>query len=452
MVGIRVQKQAVRTMRVLVPVAFVISTLAALAIASHAAQAAPTKTRAVTPAMGSFLNFVHSNHAIGRGPGGNPYTSQQQILPDPRMLIQNAAGQRGVNPIINGPVSGNNTSPGVIPTPTPVPTTSSSAIINGNSVSASSSVPGTGPVMPAGSSPSAPMFSGTTSRYVVQADLNNQYQLAQEGCNQSANGEMGVVILDFGQPWRTDQGAYGTLITDHPDASHFVSMNTIASEAEEFLWGYWQCATGNEALALGIGTNNAGSRFDAEHGYAWAVMVNTVNGWIGQENFQSREYAAAASDIELEYNSASATENWVNSYISAAQSVYFDYGDASGCPTTDTPTNQPCSHNWMQSDVLAVASGNGDGVAFPEIYNTTGSQARQWQSLSYLAHMAAGPDALPILGLLTQYGACHSSGRTCDPTTDNTPQQAWQEFYSVLNSSQVTAQPLPFVSDITWDS
>ena len=106
----------------------------------------------------------------------------------------------------------------------------------------------------------------------------------------------------------------------------------------------------------------------------------------------------------------------------------------------------------MQSDVLTVASGNGDGIAFPEIYNTVGAQAQEWQSLSYLAHIVAGPDALPILGLLTQYGACHSSGRTCDPTTDNTPQQGWQEFSSTLNNSQVTAQPLPFVSDITWDS
>lgn len=446
----RIQKHVMRAARVFIPVAFMISTLAALAVAAHAAQATPARTRAVTPTMISFLNFLHSNHAVGRGPGGTPYTTQQQILPDPRVLMQNAQKQHAVNPFMNGPVSGNNASSAVTPTQTPA--ISSSAIIHGNTVSANSSVPGAGTGAVAGNGSSAPMFSGTASHYVVQADLDNQYQLAQDGCDQSASGQTGVVILDFGQPWRTDQGVYGTLVPDHPDAAHFVSMNTIASESEEFLWGYWQCATGNEALALGIGTNNAGSRFDAEHGYAWAVMVNMVNGWIAQQNFQSREYAAGASDIEVEYNSAIATENWVQSYVSAAQSVYFDFGDANGCPLTDSSTNQPCAHNWMQSDIVSVAAGGGDGVAFPEIYNTSGSEARQWQSLSYLAHTVAGPDALPILGLLTEYGACHSSGRTCDPTVENTPQQGWQEFYSILNSNQVTAQPLPFVSDIAWDN
>jgi|GEM_PF-3279744 hypothetical protein len=409
MVGMRVRKLVIGTGRILLPVAFVISTLAALAVAARAAQA---QTRAVTPAMASFINFVRANHTLSQGTtlGSNPYTSQHQQLPDAQSLQRNVTRQPGgnsANVIMNGPLPGNG---------------------------------------------SAPTFSGTTSRYVVQNDIDDPGRLAQDGCNQSANGETGIVILDFGQPWQTDQGAYGTLITDHPRATNFVGLDTIASASEAFLWGYAQCATGNEAIALGIGTNNAGSRFSPGHGYAWAMMVNAVNEWVMQENFQYREYVAGASDIEVEYNPAQASENWVNSYVAGAQTIYFNYGDATGCPIDDAPTNRACAHNWMQSDVLDVSEGNGDGVALPEIYNTTGYQAKQWQSLSYLAHTMAGANALPIVGALTQYGACHSPGRHCDPTTDNTPQQGWQELYSILNSSQVTAQPVPFVSDITWDS
>jgi hypothetical protein len=404
MMGSQARKLMASMNHLLIPVLLLISFLLAdIVLPGAIVYASSSKAYTMSQVMASFIDFLHKNHSASMKASMGPYTTSHQRLPNPGQLRGQAASQYDI------------------------------ALDTSNA-------PG-----------------HTTSRYISPNDVQNPQQLAQDGCSQASNGESGLVILDFGEPWQDSQGNYGTLLPNYPDAAHFVSTTTIAIDAEWFLWGYGQCAKGNQMLLLGVGTNNAGSNVTQGQGNAWAMAVNNVNGWIMSQGFSNREYAVGASDIEVEYNSPATTQTWVNGYASSARSVYFDYGDASGCPEDDSSTNRPCSNNWMQGDVVNAAWANGAGIASPQIYNTQGDQAKAWQSLDYYARTNSNSSpnpsgSMPIAGSLTQWGACHAQGHTCDPTTENSPDQGWQQLNTALTSSQVTTQNLPFSSDITWDS
>jgi hypothetical protein len=84
----------------------------------------------------------------------------------------------------------------------------------------------------------------------------------------------------------------------------------------------------------------------------------------------------------------------------------------------------------------------------PEIYNTYGANAWQWQNLSLYSYVNHNK-RLTIMGAFTQWQACQ--GRSCSGV-DNRPEVGWRQLSEALNFDSRTAQSLPWSTDITWDN
>jgi len=280
----------------------------------------------------------------------------------------------------------------------------------------------------------------TTSRYMMTINPNILYN---EGCVQGAASEAGIILLDFGQP--SYQGsAYGTILFNQL----FASLDQITVASEAFLQGFWDCSPRNGPfITLALGTSNYHGDTTYDHGRAWALEVNTIGSWIAAKNYGSQETVAGASDMEVGWNSASATRAWADGYTSAHEYFYYDYGDAGGCPQVATTGNGTCNNGWKQSDIVYIAWDEESALPHPEIHTPDGSQALQWYSLTLYSSLHPGQfDRMFIQGALTQYAACKHSDCT---GTDNTPTKGWKQLWTALNADPRTAQSLSYLSDIT---
>jgi len=267
--------------------------------------------------------------------------------------------------------------------------------------------------------------------------------LYNEGCSQGAANEAGIIVLDFGQP-SYQGGTYGTILFNNLFAS--LDQITIASEA--FLRGFWDCSPYNGPfITLALGTSNYHGDTTYDHGRAWALAVNMVGSWIVANNLGSQVTVAGASDLELGWNSASASRAWADGYTSSHEYFYYDYGDAAGCPQVATTGNGSCNNGWKQSDILYVAWNEEPALPLPEIHTTNGSQARQWYSLTLYSYLHPGRFGRMIsVGSFTQYAACQTSDCT---GTKNTPAQGWTQLWAALNADPRTMQGLSYSVDIT---
>ncbi len=266
----------------------------------------------------------------------------------------------------------------------------------------------------------------TTTRYMQTTDGTTLYN---EGCAQT--NESGAIILDFGQPW-FDGTNYGTIIFG---SNTFRSVSDIQMAVQNWLSGYWLCG-GTGFVRLAIGTNNYLGYTGYGHGQAWAQLVNAVESWIvSPPTWGSREAARGGNDIELDWNSVSNSRSWIQGFSAAGCCLYYDYGDAAGCPPYGG-----CDNGWSQEDVWYKSWGAPPAYPVPEIY--TSAQAQEWYQIAlYGYNNHAG--AVQILGTLTQWAA---SGYCCT----NTPGQGWQQMYDALNADSRTAQGIPYSTDITW--
>ena len=155
------------------------------------------------------------------------------------------------------------------------------------------------------------------------------------------------------------------------------------------------------------------------------------------------------SDMELDYNNSTITYDWVKGYKNKVSDPYYlyNYGDAKGCPqngTTSTPG--ACANGWTQENVSYVSYGSEFSYPFPEIYGTAGGNSKQWQQISLYTYLKYGKN-MYIPGLLSQSQACAQRGCV---GTDNTPDQAWSQLWTQLNSDTRTAQSLQYSTDIKW--
>jgi len=275
----------------------------------------------------------------------------------------------------------------------------------------------------------------TTSRYMKTTDKSVAYN---EGCAAGKASQQGIIVLDFGSP-SISGVTYGTLLLG---ANSFRSLNQIEEAAKNFLWGYWSCSPWGPTITLAVGTSNYHGQTNYNHGRAFAQIVNNIAVWLSQKGFAGQEDAAGASDLELDWNTASASRAWVTGYDSNDMRPYYDYGDAAGCPPYGS-----CDNGWTQEDVWYVSWGSPPALPLPEIYTTNGSMAAEWYRLSlygYTNHARA----ISIAGSLTQYQACIDAGSTCSGT-NNRPAAGWGQLYAALNNDGRTAQTLPDSSDIT---
>ncbi|NMB69434.1 MAG: hypothetical protein GYA20_11810 [Chloroflexi bacterium] len=275
-----------------------------------------------------------------------------------------------------------------------------------------------------------------------------------------------LVILDFGQPWY-ENGQYGTIIfrIDGVGEFYFASMTTVREFAKNFAAGYWNC-TGSDKLShltLGIGTSNyLGADVDAPmknyerlytHGKLWAQMVLEVNSWLVSTGYVSQVYVTGANDIEPNWATAAFTKKWVQGFDENDQSsaIYYDYGSCDGCPQSYDPNiaNWPyMPSDWWVEDRWYVAWGVQPAWVVPEIYTNSGSLANQWYVLSKYARRFKGA-RIDFSGVMTQTGACAQRGG-CS-STDNTPQEAWNQLWSRTYADPDTRMLLlPWMTDIRY--
>jgi hypothetical protein len=287
--------------------------------------------------------------------------------------------------------------------------------------------------------PSAPV--ATSSRYMTHANGARSRRL---GCALGARVRRGqqrsdaLVIMDYGRPMH-HKGRFGTSAF-----GPFRTLDQIADSIQEYARGYAQCSGRNSAapLRIGIGTSNYGRDVTFRHGQLWGMLVERVNQWLAGHAFSDRAVAVGANDIEPGWRGPVATRRWIRGYSTRTRMPYYDYGGAAGCPPYDN-----CLGDWTMEDVWYVSWGSGLGIPLPEVYAESGVNARQWYQLSLYAYRNHG-EPMQIAGVMSQTGACR--GHTGCAGLRNSPDRAFAQLYRALNADRRTAQPLRWVTDITW--
>lgn len=302
-----------------------------------------------------------------------------------------------------------------------------------------------------------------TSSYYMQTisttiAYNLGYQVGQQVRNLPGT-QNNVVVLAFGKPVQ-QLGQYGANLHGYGPAY----TPTIASAAKQFARGYY-IGTGADVssqLMLAVGTSNCGQLPDCDndavtynHGRQWGLMVNDVATWVITSGYGSQVKIAGASDMELNWNGPSSTTQWVNGYLSATNWKLFDFGDAAGCPPVGTCAGNRFSPDWSQYYVWYISWGGAEirkGVSYrgqinplPLIYGQT--HAKQWASLSLYGYNSQ-TGRMNFAGTMTQYRRCQQI--SCDPTTDNTPEEGWTHLWIELNARPETSQPITWSTDIIY--
>jgi hypothetical protein len=287
--------------------------------------------------------------------------------------------------------------------------------------------------------PKAPMAS--SSRYMTHTNGSRSKQL---GCSMGSGVRRGkqhrdaLVILDYGMPMH-HKGRFGTSAF-----GPFRTMDQIANSVQQYARGYVQCVGwhATSRLRIGVGTSNYGRDVTFRHGQLWGALVERINHWFSERHMADRVVATGANDIEPGWRGPGPTRRWIRGYATRTRMPYYDFGGAAGCP----PYND-CLGNWTVEDVWYVAWGSGLGIPLPEVYAESGISARQWYHLSLYGYRHHH-EPMRIAGVMTQVGAC--KGHTGCAGLRNSPDRGFAQLYRALNADPRTAQPLRWVTDITW--
>ncbi|NJO81355.1 MAG: hypothetical protein HC828_00430 [Blastochloris sp.] len=316
----------------------------------------------------------------------------------------------------------------------------------------------------------------TRSYYVGFPNFEPNKQL---GCNTRQNGERGLVILVFGSPRElgTDsqgQTIYGTQLL--ADSQLLVSLDEIDKAVKAFARGYMlgcgQTPQTDPNLTIIVGTSNSkvggvdNPALTADHGAAWAQMINGLNTFFMQI-YGDQVRAAGGYDAEQEvsrWSSPPPTRAWATGYNSAANYVYFNFGSCEGCPRTKPRsewTDDPADPDNLFADIpaLNLAYDLSDGLpyarALPQIFKA--EYAYQWYNVKRYAQEQG--DIMFISGVTTSCGptACEFD----DPTdwrdklgTDAfiSPNQGWQALYDTMNAlftpEQCNGQTCGFINPV----
>lgn len=273
-----------------------------------------------------------------------------------------------------------------------------------------------------------------------------------------------LVVLSFCNPGTDAGGVQGAYMCR---ARGYVSAVQAGALAADFAIT-WKIRTDNtpHRLWLAIGVNNA-SNMTAAHADAWAfarwyARLNTTGDML-------RIFFVGAIDAEQSWNTAANTKTWVNAYMNSTNSnreysctpgtgdgVYgclYNFGTAN-CGYS--PTNVSCGYSdWTKDDIWYISAGaqrTGEQIPFvaalPEIYNTLGNNARQWQSVSLYGATTPGKRKVYFVGSLTQRGACAQVGGCSG--IDNPAPVGYLQLYNWLNSDSRTAQSILWSTDIKY--
>lgn len=300
----------------------------------------------------------------------------------------------------------------------------------------------------------------TYSRYVNTLNASAWYN---DGCSYAEDVSGGtrpndaLVVLDVGGQ-QIQGGVYGTVFPGGGWESNSTSRTDVI---EAYASGFASCA---EVEGHGYGfayiVDGVNNDLDAgtNSGLNWAQNIGILNTWLTDNGYQNNVAIWGGSDLEQEFSDQSPAEDWTTSYNANSTVPYIDYGDAGGCPSTGKPPAPPgwaCAtktnpDDWYTGAFWTMAWGNQLAEPFPQDYNTIGTNADQWQKISYYAYLYKTAK-IAFFGTLSQYDACTHGHGDCSGL-DNTPTQAYTFLYNAINNDDYpdTTGSVPRESDFAW--
>ena len=288
------------------------------------------------------------------------------------------------------------------------------------------------------------------SYYVTGYDNTWAYN---QGCNLGsldlgrAGTQRSIVVLEFGAMSSTSSGwkvsAYsGTDMT----------LAQARSMVQEFGHGYWVC-TGSDLAStvyVGFGTNNSAGTVTSAAGAALAAQATTA--WNTMDANWPQSHGIGANDFESwghGSSSSTAARAWIDGYNGYSGRPFFvNNGSADGCPQSAFTSGSACNAGLNAETIYHVSWGAAAAWPLPEIYTTTGSQAKQWKYLSLYGYTQHGGSMSFTQGLMTQSGACAQNGGCSG--TNNSPTTGWNQLNAQLDSDSRTAGNPGAPTDIRW--
>lgn len=298
----------------------------------------------------------------------------------------------------------------------------------------------------------------TYNYYVDTLNYQHWYDLgyAQGQADQARAGTQNrLVILAFGSP-ALSGGVYGA---DPPGSLSFASRETLRDVPVNFARGYY-IGTGADTastITLALGATNYGSQVATnatQQGRAWSNFVQTAK--VDTQGYSSQVTVTGAYDIEIGWNTPAASLALLDGYASInVGNPAYDFGDAGGCPTTTRDNCVTGGYTWPIEDVWQKAYGRAFMYPVPEIYGSSGTNAKQWANLSRYGYNQHGY-SISFPGTLSQYQACLDVSDPCTPqspgATKNTPDTAWTQLYNELQAVTTTAMTPRWSNNIRWGS
>jgi hypothetical protein len=223
----------------------------------------------------------------------------------------------------------------------------------------------------------------------------------------------GLAILNFGCAYG-DKSVRSYELEN--DQYKIISLGTVKNRVKNYILGYYSSASSDSIfLTIAVGINASVVPSEA-HGENWSYMINDLNNWIINHDYQNRVYVVEAIDIETQWGpTPTQIQAWINAYH--ANTIYraYDFGDALDCSRTEPPTepqyqspvNRLCRGSWYQDNVAHV-SGSNNMFPLPEIYHTEGRDSDTWYRIDLYYYFDTG-GKLDFHGSLTQYFACEQN-------------------------------------------
>ena len=262
-----------------------------------------------------------------------------------------------------------------------------------------------------------------------------------------AGTQRSIAILGFGAMYFSSSS--GWMMTAYSGTD--MTIASARAMVQEFGHGYWVCTGADVAstVYVGLGTNNSAGTITSSAGLALAKEARTA--WDTMDRNWPQSHGIGANDFESwGKKSILSTEskNWIDGYNSYSNKVFFvNTGSADGCPTSFIPSPTSCNEG-LPAETIWRVSWSGVAWPLPEIYTTSGSQAKQWKYLSLYSYTNHGGRLSFAQGLMTQYGACQQVGGCSG--TNNTPSAGWDQLNTQLHSDSRTAETPGPPTDIRW--
>ena len=288
-----------------------------------------------------------------------------------------------------------------------------------------------------------PLLPHTRSYYMGNASSDAATRL---GCSNADT--QGRLTLFFGAPIET-QGQFGATLWGGADRTARQSAELV----KDFVRGYvWCRRSPGQQILVGMGTSN--STIDRRndvwvvgHGAEWATAVRDAAVWAEQQ-YPGAARIYGAWDAEPSWSAPQKAELWMQGYdgVPGRRALHANFS-ADGCPR-DTAAGGACNNGWTQEHVWRMAWQYDPALPIPQIYATSGVNARQWQKIDEYGARTHG-DGMTFSGVMAQHGACLQVGG-CQQI-DNTPQAARDFLLQALATSPLTQQAtLENATDMHW--